>query len=181
MLGYYKDPEMTKSVFDQDGWFCTGDIGYLEKDDFLYVTDRKKEIFKLSNGKFVSPQLIEGKIKESLFVDQVMVVGEHEKFASALISPDFNFITNWCKEQNIEFSTRDEIVKQPLLLEILNSEMKQLNASLNGPEKILRFRLVTDEWTPNSGELSPTLKLKRKIISDKYQETISEIYVKQSI
>jgi long-chain acyl-CoA synthetase len=179
MLGYYKNPELTSSVLDEDAWFKTGDIGFIEKDGFLMVTDRKKEIFKLSNGKFVAPQVIENKIKESVLVDQVMVVGEHEKFASALISPNFVYMKEWCSERHIDFSNKEELVKLPDVLSVFDQEVKALNKTLNGPEKILRFRLVPDEWSPNTGELSPTLKLRRKFIDQKYQMLLREVYVKK--
>ncbi len=181
MLGYYKNPELTASVFDKEGWFHTGDIGNLEGGKFLAVTDRKKEIFKLSNGKFIAPQLIENRFKESEFIDQVMVVGEHEKFASALISPNFAYINDWCTKRNISFGSKEELIKLPPVLEIFNEEVNKLNKTLNGPEKILRFRLVPDEWSPFTGELSPTLKLKRKFIDQKYQLLLQEVYVKKAV
>jgi long-chain acyl-CoA synthetase len=181
MLGYYQDTALTESVFDKEGWFRTGDIGYLEKGKFLMVTDRKKEIFKLSNGKFIAPQLIENKLKESAYIDQVMVVGEHEKFASALISPNFSQLNDWCGKNNITFSSKEEVIKLPSLLEIFNEEVRKLNKGLNGPEKILRYRLVPDEWSPATGELSPTLKLKRSFISEKYKPLLQEVYVKKDV
>ncbi|MBN2521155.1 MAG: long-chain fatty acid--CoA ligase [Bacteroidales bacterium] len=181
MLGYYKDPELTASVFDNEGWFHTGDIGHLENGKFLKVTDRKKEIFKLSNGKFIAPQVIENKLKESVFIDQALVVGEHEKFASALISPNFTYLSEWCKKNNIQVNTNNELIKLQPILDIFNREVKNLNKELNGPEKILRYRLVADEWSPGTGELSPTLKLKRNIIDKKYRSIIENIYIKQKV
>jgi len=181
MLGYYKNPELTAEVFDDDGWFHTGDIGKIVDGKFLYVTDRKKEMFKLSNGKYVAPQSIEGRLKESVFVDQVMVVGEHEKFASALISPNFVSIDNWCKDNDISYDNKEELIKSPELIKMLSAEVIKMNKTLSAPERIMRFKLVPDEWTPCSGELSPTLKLKRKFIDSKYQNELSEIYSKQLI
>lgn len=181
MLGYYKDPELTKSVFDDEGWFHTGDIGYLEDGKFLKVTDRKKEVFKLSNGKFIAPQLVENKLKESVFIDQALVVGEHEKFASALISPNFAYINEWCKKNNIAFSNNEELINLPPIIEIFNEEVKKLNKELSAPEKINRYRLIADEWTPATGELSPTLKLKRNVIETKYKGLIENIYVKKVV
>lgn len=181
MLGYYKDPALTASVFDKDGWFHTGDIGYLDKKGFLFVTDRKKEIFKLSNGKFIAPQHIENKLKESVLIDQVMVVGEHEKFASALVSPNFSYLNEWCREQNINFQSKEELINLPPIQEQYNRAVKDINQTLNGPEKILRFRLVAEEWMPSTGELSPTLKLKRNFISTKYEDLIKSIYIKQMV
>jgi len=178
MVGYYNDPVLTKSVFDDDGWFHTGDIGYLEENGFLMVTDRKKEIFKLSNGKFIAPQLIENMFKESFAIDQIMIVGEHEKFASALISPNFKYFDEWKKENNISFSDSVEMIRLPEINSLFNSEVEAINKRLSPPERINRFRLVPDEWSPASGELSPTLKLRRQFISNKYREILEQIYMK---
>jgi long-chain acyl-CoA synthetase len=178
MLGYFNDPVLTKSVFDDDGWFHTGDIGYLEENRFLMVTDRKKEIFKLSNGKFIAPQLIENMFKESLIIDQIMIVGEHEKFASALISPNFKYFDEWKKENKISFSDSSELIQLPEITSIFNTEIEAINKRLSTPERINRFRLVPDEWSPASGELSPTLKLRRQFISNKYKEILDHIYIK---
>ncbi len=178
MIGYFNDPVLTKSVFDDDGWFHTGDIGYLEENRFLMVTDRKKEIFKLSNGKFIAPQLIENKFKESLIIDQIMVVGEHEKFASALISPNFKYFDDWKNENKISFSDSTEMILLPEITSIFNTEIEVINKRLSPPERINRFRLVPDEWSPASGELSPTLKLRRQFISNKYKEILDQIYMK---
>jgi long-chain acyl-CoA synthetase len=178
MVGYYNDPVLTKSVYDEDGWFHTGDIGYLEEDGFLMVTDRKKEIFKLSNGKFIAPQLIENMFKESFAIDQIMIVGEHEKFASALISPNFKYFDEWKKENNISFSDSVEMIRLPEINSLFNSEVEAINKRLSPPERINRFRLVPDEWSPASGELSPTLKLRRQFISNKYREILDQIYMK---
>jgi long-chain acyl-CoA synthetase len=178
MIGYYNDPALTKSAFDDDGWFHTGDIGYLEEDRFLMVTDRKKEIFKLSNGKFIAPQLIENMFKESVFIDQIMVVGEHEKFASALISPDFKYFSELRLLEKISFSDFGEMIRLPEIVSIFSSEIEEINKRLSPPERINRFRLVPDEWSPATGELSPTLKLKRQFISNKYKDILDQIYMK---
>ncbi len=177
MLGYFKNPDLTRAVFDDDGWFHTGDIGYLS-DKFLMVTDRKKEIFKLSNGKFVAPQLIENIFKESPLIDQLMVVGENEKFASALISPNFKFFDEMKAQKNLSYSNHSEMIGVSEVLQFFNSEIDKINKRLSPPERIIRFRLVPDEWSPASGELSPTLKLKRKFISDKYRKTLEQVYMK---
>jgi long-chain acyl-CoA synthetase len=176
--GYYKDPELTKQTFDKDGWFHTGDIGHIEEGKFLMVTDRKKEIFKLSNGKFIAPQIIENIFKESTIIDQIMVIGEHEKFASALISPDFKYFEDWKKSNIISYSNNEELIQQPSVQTFFTSEIEILNKKLNPFERLNRFRLVQDEWTPATGELSPTLKLKRQFIHDKYKDLISQIYLK---
>jgi long-chain acyl-CoA synthetase len=178
MLGYYNDTELTRSVFDSDGWFHTGDIGYIEDERFLMVTDRKKEIFKLSNGKFIAPQIIENIFKESPVIDQIMVMGEHEKFASALISPNFKYFDDWKSSKKISFSNNIELIQQPAVQSFFTAEIERLNKKLSPPERINRFRLVGDEWTPVTGELSPTLKLRRKYLQDKYHTLIAQVYMK---
>jgi long-chain acyl-CoA synthetase len=176
MLGYYKDEKLTSEVFDEDGWFHTGDIGHLEDGEFLAVTDRKKEIFKLSNGKFIAPQYVEGIFKQSAFIDQLMVVGEHQKFASALIVPDFEQLTKWAENSNISFSNHDELIGLKETQAHLHKEIIRINKLVNDHEGILRFRLTKDVWSPESGELSPTLKLKRKVVSKKYDALLESIY-----
>jgi len=176
--GYYKDPELTSAAFDDEGWFHTGDIGHIEDEKFLMVTDRKKEIFKLSNGKFIAPQVIENIFKESPVIDQIMVVGEHEKFASALISPNFRYFDDWKTSNNISFSNNEELIQHNEVQSFISSEIEKLNKKLSPPERISRFRLVEDEWTPLTGELSPTLKLKRQFILDKYKALVTQIYMK---
>ena len=181
MLGYYKNQELTTQAFDEDGWFRTGDIGCIEDGKFLCVTDRKKEIFKLSSGKFVAPQIIEGKLKESAFIEQTMVVGEQEKFASAIIVPDFNYLTNWCKENDLPLKGKDDLIMNPKVIEVFNQEVKKINKKLSQYEQILRYQLVPHIWGPETGELSPTLKLRRKFIAEKYAPEIVKIYPKQKI
>jgi len=178
MLGYYNDPEMTKSAFDDEGWFHTGDIGHMEDGKFLMVTDRKKEIFKLSNGKFIAPQIIENIFKESPIIDQIMVIGEHEKFASALISPNFRYFEDWKSSNRISYNNPDEMIRIPEIQSLFSTEIQKMNKKLSPPERINRFRLIPDEWAPATGELSPTLKLRRQFISDKYRELINEVYMK---
>ena len=178
MMGYYNDPELTQAAIDNDGWFHTGDIGYIDKEGFLMVTDRKKEIFKLSNGKFIAPQLIENVFKQSPLIDQIMVMGEHEKFASALISPNFKYFEELRSASKISYSDIEHIIEVPSVLSFFSSEIEKLNKSLSPHERILRFKLVPDEWSPISGELSPTLKLKRQVITEKYKELIDQVYRK---
>jgi long-chain acyl-CoA synthetase len=178
MLGYYNDPGLTRSVFDGEGWFHTGDIGHIDKDGFLMVTDRKKEIFKLSNGKFIAPQVIENVFKESQIIDQIMVIGEHEKFASALISPNFKYFDDWKKTRNVSFSSPEELIQLPEVLSFFASEISNLNKRLSSYEGINRFRLVKDAWSPETGELSPTLKLRRHYVHEKYRSIVEQIYMK---
>ena len=179
MIGYYKDEALTKSAVDKDGWFHTGDVGNWVEGRFLNITDRKKEIFKLSNGKFVAPQPIENKLKESVFIDQAMVVGEHQKFASALLLPDFKYLKEWCESRQL-YSDQDnnELVNLQEVKEAFSKEIAGLNSSLSEPEKIMRFRIVTDEWSPQTGELSASLKLKRNVIESKYKKILDGIYTR---
>jgi len=180
MLGYYKDEELTRSVFNEEGWFHTGDIGEWTEDKFLKVTDRKKDIFKLSSGKYVAPQVIENRLKESSFIGNAMVTGEHQKFASALLVPDFDFLKEWGKSQNLigENHKHHEIICLPDIQNVFKKEIDILNSRLAEYERILRFRLVADEWSPLTGELSASLKLKRKVIESKYQDLLDVIYSK---
>ena len=176
MVGYYKEPKLTEEAIDSDGWFHTGDIGTFINDKYLKITDRKKEIFKISSGKYIAPQVIENKLKESMFIDQVMVIGENQKFASALITPDFQFLHKWASDENILFRDNEELISNTLVFARYQKEVSEMNLSLSDHEKIKRFRLIPDEWTSQTGELSPTLKLKRKVLYLKYCDVISEIF-----
>ena len=176
MLGYYKDPEYTREVIDDEGWFHTGDIGILDEGKFLKITDRKKEIFKLSSGKYVAPQLIENLFKESIFIEQIMVVGVNEKFASALISPNFNHLHFWATKHKTHYRDNKELVALPEVINRYQREVDEINKKLGVHEKIKRFRLVCEEWSPQTGELSPTLKLRRSVIYKKYDRILREIY-----
>ncbi len=181
MIGYYNDEKATREVIDSEGWFHTGDIGVLDDDNFLHITDRKKEIFKLSNSKYVSPQVIENLFRESVYIDQIMVIGEGEKFTSALLSPNFDELKEWCAENGIQFNNKQELVKEPGVSKHFSGIVNDFNKSLSKDEQVKRFRIVPDEWTPDSGELSPTLKLKRRILNDKYIGLINQIFTKESI
>jgi len=181
MLGYYNDEAATKEVIDSDGWFHTGDIGVLEDGKFLHITDRKKEIFKLSNSIYVSPQAIESLFKESVYIEQIMVIGEGEKFTSALLAPNFEEMKAWCAKNGIQFGNRQELLKKSEVDELFNGIVTEFNKSLSKDERVKRFRIVPDEWTPDSGELSPTLKLKRRILNNKYSGLINEIYNKKTV
>lgn len=176
MLGYYKAPELTKEAIDKDGYFHTGDIGFVDEEGFLKITDRKKEMFKTSGGKYIAPQVIENKLKESFFIEQLMVIGENEKFASALISPNFKFLHDWCSIHKVQYRDNEELVQLPEVVARYQKEVNKYNQELGETEKIKRFRLVCEEWSPQTGELSPTQKLKRSVINDRYQSIIAEIY-----
>lgn len=177
MLGYYNQPQLTTEVIDSEGWFHTGDIGKIEKDRFLIITDRKKEIFKLSSGKYIAPQVIENKLKESEFIENAMVIGENEKFASAIVQPNFPYLHSWCAHQKMHFHNNSDLIAKKRIVEQYQKVINEINKELGQTEQIKRFRLISDEWTASSGELSPTLKLKRKVIMEKYKDLTDQIYL----
>jgi len=177
MMGYYKDPDRTKRAIDEDGYFHTGDVGILVDNKYLKITDRKKEIFKLSGGKYIAPQMIENKLKESSFIEQAMVVGENEKFASAIIAPAFSYINDWLKQKGTDNNkTKDEILHMPEVISAIRKDVREINKSLGEFEVIKRYKLIADEWSPDTGEMSPTLKLKRNILAERYNNLIDDIY-----
>ena len=176
MKGYYKAPELTAEVIDKNGWFHTGDIGVFEDDIYLKITDRKKEIFKLSGGKYIAPQMIENKLKASNLIEQVMVIGANEKFASALISPNFPLMHDWCAKHKVHYEDNKDLIQKPEVIEQIQKEVSLINKTLGSHEQISRVRLVCEEWSPASGELSPTLKLRRNMVAVKYQQLIDDIY-----
>ncbi len=177
MAGYYKDPEATKQVIDEEGWFHTGDIGQINADGYLRITDRKKEIFKLSAGKYIAPQVLENRFKESSFIGNIMVVGENEKFASALVSPDFNRLQAWAQKHNIPYSTHTDLVNNAQVKKRIMIEVNAINEKLAQHEQLKRIQLVPDEWSTATGELSQTMKLKRRVILKKYEKEIKDIYL----
>ncbi len=176
MLGYYKDKKATEAIIDNEGWLHTGDIGVMDEGIFLKITDRKKEIFKTAAGKYVAPQVMENKLKESIFIEQAMVIGEDEKFVSALISPNFQYLHDWCAERELHFRDNKELIKIPEVINKYQEEIKKMNKEFGQIEQISRFRLVKEEWSTQTGELSPTLKLKRKVIYKNYDSILREIY-----
>jgi long-chain acyl-CoA synthetase len=176
MLGYYNQPELTKEVIDEDGWFHTGDIGVMEDGKFLKIVDRKKEIFKTSGGKYITPQYAENKLKESRFIEQAMVIGENEKFPSALIVPAFAFLKEWCLRQGISYTTNEEIIMHPEVIKRIAEEVEKANADFAQYEKIKKFELQSREWSIEKGELTPKMSLKRKIILSMNQEPYKRIY-----
>lgn len=175
MLGYYKDPEKTAEVLT-NGYFHTGDIGEVDADGFLRITDRKKEIFKTSGGKYVAPQLLENRFKQSRFIEQIMVVGEGEKMPAALIQPNFEFVRQWAKRHHIELGENGELVKNEKVIARIQEEVDLANADFAKWEKVKQFRLTPDAWTVDDGHLTPTMKLKRKIVKEKYQDLYQSIY-----
>ncbi len=175
MPGYYKDPEKTKEAIDEDGWFHTGDTGELDG-RILKITGRTKEIFKLSTGKYVAPELVENKMKESPFIEQIMVVGESEKYTAAIVCPAFEHLHNWAAIHNINYKENYELITNKKVIEKYEQEIEKFNAHLDKAMKIKKFSLVCEEWTPESGELSPTLKLKRKVLVKKYKTKLDFLY-----
>ena len=176
MLGYFKDPEKTAEAL-QDGYFHTGDIGEIDSEGFLKITDRKKEMFKTSGGKYIAPQLIENAMKQSRFIEQIMVIGEGEKMPSAFIQPNFEFVKEWAKIHKITLgSTNEEIIANKEVIKRIDEEIEGINEKFGHWEKIKRFELTPDVWSINGGQLTPTLKLKRKIIKEIYKDLYAKIY-----
>ncbi|MBR3579107.1 MAG: long-chain fatty acid--CoA ligase [Bacteroidales bacterium] len=175
MVGYYKDEESTRAAIDEEGWFHTGDIGAVV-DGYLKITDRKKEIFKLSTGKYVAPQVLENRLKESFFIEQAMVIGENEKIAAAILVPNFDTLHFWCAKHKIHYSSNEELCTNTEVIKRIQREITKLNDTLAEHEQIRKFRLVADTWSPQTGELSQTLKLRRAALYKKYDALCREIY-----
>lgn len=175
MMGYYKDPERTSQVMTGD-YFHTGDIGEIDAEGFLRITDRKKEMFKTSGGKYVAPQLLENRFKQSRFIEQIMVVGEGEKMPAALIQPNFEFVKEWGKRHDLQLDSNAEIVKNEKVIDRIQEEVDWANQEFAKWEKVKQFRLTPDVWTVEEGLITPTLKLKRKIIKEKYLDLYNDIY-----
>lgn len=175
MEGYYKRPDLTADTVI-DGWLHTGDIGVWDEGKFLKITDRKKELFKTSGGKYVAPQPIENKLKENPFVEQVMVVGAEKKFVGALIVPSFNALRNWAREKNLPATTNEELIHHPEVLALYKHIVEENNILFNHVEQIKKFELLPQEWTIETGEMTPKLSLKRKVVMEKFRESIERIY-----
>ena len=176
MIGYYNRPDLTAEVIDPDGWFHTGDIGMIVENRFLKITDRKKEIFKTSGGKYIAPQAIENKLKESPFIEQLMVIGENRKFPAALIVPSFSHLKGWCEHKNIPYSSPEEMIRNAEVIQRIQQEVEAFNQNLSHYEQVKKMELLPREWTTASGDLTPTLKLKRKIITERNKALIEKIY-----
>jgi long-chain acyl-CoA synthetase len=176
MIGYYKEPGMTAQAVEPDGWFHTGDIGQLEPEGHLKITGRKKEIFKTSLGKYISPQLLENKFKESSFIEDIIILGENQKFAAALVVPDFNHLRSWCEHKNIAYSSDREMIKDPVIKKRFKKEIDHFNKFFGSTEQIQNFDLIDHEWSLETGELTANLKLKRSYIQDKYKEEVEKLF-----
>jgi len=176
MMGYFNKPEETAATIDADGWLHTGDVGTLVDGKFLKITDRVKALFKTSGGKYVAPQVIEEKMKESRFVEQIIILGENEKFVSALILPSFLNLEEWCQKHALDHSSREKMLQFPEVLALFKAEVEGLNEAFGKVEKVKKFELIVDEWSIDSGELTPTMKVKRKVVLDKYSDLIASMY-----
>ena len=175
MLGYYKDPELTEKVIDKEGWLHTGDTGILLENGALKITGRLKNIFKTSFGKYINPQVIESKFEESGFIESMCVFGENKKFAAALIVPDFEFLNAWCKKHKINFTTKEEMVKNKEVYGRIVKEVKLLNKNFGDWEQIKKFELLTDDWH-KMGFFTPTLKVKKNLVEEYYKEKIEKLF-----
>ena len=175
-MGYYKEELLNNEVI-KDGYFATGDIGEIDAEGFLKITDRKKEMFKTSGGKYIAPQLIENSMKQSRFIEQIMVIGDGQKMPAAFIQPNFDFLKAWAKIHQIEIGTSyAEICTNQKVIERIKEEIDKLNEKFGNWEKIKRFELTPDVWSIEGGHLTPTMKLKRKIVMEKYQSLYKQIY-----
>jgi len=175
MLGYYKRPDLTAEVM-QNGWFHTGDIGVMEDGKFLKITDRKKELFKTSGGKYVAPLAIESKLKESPYIEQLMVVGPERKFVGALIVPNFAYLTDWSKQNGIANGSQDAMIRDPKVIALYQEIVESFNKYFDHVQQVKRFRLLPADWTVETGEMTPKLSLKRRVIAEKYRDLIDSIY-----
>jgi long-chain acyl-CoA synthetase len=176
MQGYYKNPEMTREVIDKDGWFHTGDLGMFEDGRFLKITGRKKSLFKTSMGKYVSPELIESTLRESNFIEQIVILGENQKFVGALIVPDFQYLHNWANIKGIGYMDDKTAVNHPKIKARFAKEIDKYNALFSPHEQIKKFDLLSDNWTIQTGEYTPSMKLKRTFIETKYSEKIEKLF-----
>ena len=175
MIGYYKDETQTAEVL-KDGYFHTGDIGEIDSDGFLKITDRKKEMFKTSGGKYIAPQVLENTFKQSRFIEQIMVIGDGEKMPAAFIQPNFEFVREWATRHNLNFNSNEEICSNKLVVDRIQEEIDFANEKFGNWEKVKRFELTPEVWSIDAGHLTPTMKLRRKIIKEKYSNLYSKIY-----
>lgn len=176
MMGYYNKPELTKEIIDEDGWLHTGDLGEINEYGQVRITGRLKNLFKTSLGKYINPDVIEGKFSESGFIENIVVLGENEKFAGALIVPDFAFLKTWCQKHEIKYTSPQEMINNQDVIRRYAEEVKKINLNFGDTEKIKRYELIADEWSINNGILTPTLKVKRSVVKEKYKELITKMF-----
>jgi len=179
--GYFKKTEETTAAFEDDPsggdrWFKTGDIGRFDSDGFLFITDRKKDLIKTSAGKYVAPQMIEGLINQSEFVEQAVIVGDKRKYVSALIVPDFERLRAWAESEGIQTSDKQELVSDRRVVDMIKADVNRLTRELADYEKVKRIALLAEEFTIDGGELTPTLKVKRRVVEEKYGDLIESLY-----
>ncbi|HPG10875.1 MAG TPA: AMP-binding protein, partial [Chitinophagaceae bacterium] len=175
MMGYYKRPDLTAQEIT-NGWYHTGDIGTLSSDNFLKITDRKKELFKTSGGKYVAPLPVENKLKESPFIEQVMLIGAERKFVGALIVPSFPSLQDWCRKNGIAETNHEKLIREPKVVELFKGLVESFNKFFNHVEQVKKFELLANEWSVDTGEMTPKLSLKRKVVMEKYRDAIERIY-----
>jgi long-chain acyl-CoA synthetase len=178
--GYWEKPEVNAECIDEEGWFHTGDIGHLDADGFLSITDRKKELLKTSGGKLVAPQPIENKLKTSLLVAQAALVGDKHKFVAVLISPNFAALEGWARQHGIEVNSRAELVAESRVIALYGEIVREVNSRLANFETMKRFRVVAEEWAQETGELTPSMKLMRRVITERYAAAIDELYADEA-
>ncbi len=178
--GYWQKPEATRECIDAEGWFATGDIASIDQDNFVFITDRKKELLKTSGGKLVAPQPIEGRLKTNTFVAQAALVGDRHKFISVILSPNFAALEAWAIQQGIPAQTRRELITDPRVIALYQEIVGKVNSTLANFETLKRFRLVAEEWTLESGELTPSMKLKRRVITEQYAGLIADLYADEA-
>jgi long-chain acyl-CoA synthetase len=178
--GYWQKPAATAECFDEEGWFYTGDIARIDSDGFLYITDRKKELLKTSGGKLVAPQPIENKLKNNVLVAQAALVGDKHKFICALLAPNFPALQKWADAAGIKARTEAELVADPRVIALYGEIVREVNSGLANFETLKRFRVVAEEWTQESGELTPSMKLKRRAITARYAAVIDELYADEA-
>jgi long-chain acyl-CoA synthetase len=176
MKGYYGKPEATAEAIDTDGWFHTGDIGFLDRDGFLVITDRKKDIIVTSGGKNIAPQPIENRLKTNKFFTEVVMIGNRRNFPAALVVPGFEALEAWARQQGLPFGSREELVRRPEVLAHYKRLVDELTPDLAQFEKIKKVALLTKEFTQESGEITPTLKVKRRVVEERYRSTIDSMY-----
>lgn len=176
MKGYYNRPDLSAEIIDKDGFLHTGDIGEMVDGKFLRITDRKKEIFKTAGGKYIAPQILENKFKESPYIEQVIVIGENQRFPAALVLPDFSALKGWCERNNITYSTNKEMIRDQRVIDKIQSVIDHFNQNFGHWEQVKKFELLSEEWSIDGGELTPKLSLKRKVILEKYKAQVENIY-----
>ena len=176
MMGYYKNPELTKEIIDEEGWLHTGDLGRINEFGQVFITGRLKSLFKTSMGKYVNPQIIEDKFVESDFISNIVVFGEGQKYAAAIILPEFDYLKSWCKANQIEYTTPAEMITKKEVKDVIGKEVQKYNEFFGDTEKVKRFELVADEWSSTNGILTPTLKVRRKMVNEKYKQLIDSMF-----